>query len=143
MKRSSSAWLAAAALAAMTVSSVRAAQPCDEARLKGFMDGYLQALSHHDPSRLPLARAVPLTENGVPIQLGQGLWITFSSLGTYRHDIYDTETGAVATFASIRENDFPDLEAVFKADQNFGAGTGWTGGLAGESREPAAGEAHK
>jgi hypothetical protein len=35
------------------------------------------------------------------------------------------------------------IEAVFKADQNFGAGTGWSGGLPGESRPVTTREARR
>src|SRR5437868_1434475 len=50
-------------------------KPCDRACLVGVMDQYLQALMSHDPSRLPLAEEVWVTENTGRIDLGEGvLW---------------------------------------------------------------------
>jgi hypothetical protein len=85
---------------------------CNEACLKSFMDKYLDALSHHDPSRLPAVRNVRFTENAAAVKLGEGLWVTFGSLGPYRHDFYDPSTGGVAALISVTENGFPDLVAV-------------------------------
>ena len=85
------------------------AQPpqCDEACLKSVMDGYLQALQAHDPSRLKVAPQLRFTENGVAIPLGEALWVTFSNLGSYRHDFFDPTTGGVATYVTMRENGTP------------------------------------
>ena len=110
-------WLSVAALAGLGAMSAHAQQrPCDEACLKGFMDGYLQALARHDPSSLPLAAHHRYTENGAALDLGkEGLWITFNSLGPYRHDVFDPSTGGVATFVNLMENheiSFPDLLMV-------------------------------
>jgi hypothetical protein len=80
---------------------------CDEGCLKSQMDGYLQALQAHDPSRLKLAPAVRFTENGVAIPLGEALWVTFSALGPYRHDFFDPASGGVASYLTMRENGTP------------------------------------
>jgi len=80
---------------------------CDEACLKGFMDGYLDALAAHDSKRLPVAPKVRFTENGVAIPLGEALWVTVSGLGKYRHYYYDPSTGGVAAFAAITEHGTP------------------------------------
>ncbi|HTV53241.1 MAG TPA: hypothetical protein VME21_18750 [Steroidobacteraceae bacterium] len=89
---------------------------CDEACLKGFMDGYLAALAKHDASGLPLAARHRYTENGAQLLLGrEGLWVTFNSYGKYRHDVFDPESGGVASYLSILENHeipFADLIAV-------------------------------
>jgi hypothetical protein len=88
------------------------ATTCDEACLKGFVDQYLGALAAHDPSRLATVKNVRFTENGVQIPLGEALWVTFNSLGSYRHDFYEVETGGIASYVSIRENDFWDFLAL-------------------------------
>jgi hypothetical protein len=88
--------------------SARAAT-CDEQCLKGYVDRYLEALAAHDPTRLPVAKGARFTENGVQIPLGEALWRTFRKLGNYRHDFYDPDTGGVASYLSIQENDFPDF----------------------------------
>ena len=97
----------------------RAADPrtaCDERCLKRLMDGYFAALAQHDASTLPLAAHHRYTENGAELELGsEGLWVTFNALGSYRHDVFDPDTGGVASYVSLTENHevpFPDLLAV-------------------------------
>jgi len=96
-------------VAACAVCRPAAAAPadCDEGCLKGQMDRYLQALQAHDPTRLKVAPDVRFTENGVAIPLGEALWVTFSSLGSYRHDFFDPASGAVASYVTMRENGTP------------------------------------
>jgi hypothetical protein len=97
--------------------------PCEEVCLEGFMDTYLDALGKHDPSLVPTAPHYRYTENGAQIPLGEALWVTFNSLGKYRHDVADPGTGGIATFVSLLENHempFPDLlqeHAQISADQ--------------------------
>ena len=106
------------ALAVASLHAVKAAQAsgaCDEACLKGMMDAYLNALEKHDSSLVPVAAHYRYTENGAEIPLGEALWVTFNSYGKYRHDVYDTETGGVASYLSVMENHeipFPDFLAV-------------------------------
>lgn len=106
--------LALVAMAAMTLLRTPSASAagCDEGCLKVFVDQYLEALAAHDPSRLPVASGVRYTENGVQIPLGDALWRTFSGLGAYRHDFYDTQTGGVASYIAIRESGLPDFLAL-------------------------------
>ncbi len=62
-----------------------AAQPgCDRECLAGVMSSYLQALVSHDPGKLATVRNVKYTENGVRLNLGDGLWQTAAALPTYR-----------------------------------------------------------
>jgi hypothetical protein len=93
-------------------SAAAVGAPCDADCLKGFIDRYLAALAAHDPSRLPVARSVRFTENGVHLPLGDAMWRTFSGLAGYRHDFYDPQSGGVASYVAIRENDFPDFLAL-------------------------------
>ncbi len=91
------------------------ASGCDEGCLKSVMDTYLDALSKHDPSLVPVAAHYRYTENGAQISLGEALWVTFNSYGKYRHDVYDPETGGIATYLSIIENHempYPDFLAI-------------------------------
>lgn len=101
-----------AVLGAVIGTASASAASCDEGCLKGFVDQYLAALVAHDPARLPVAKHVRFTENGVQLPLGEALWLTFSGLGTYRHDFYDPQSGGVASYVSIRENGFPDFLAL-------------------------------
>lgn len=96
-------------LFALACAATQAAQaPCDRACLTGFIDTYMDALAHHDPSHLPLAAKVRFTENGAQVPLGEALWVTFSKPLPYRHYFADTQTGQVAAFITLMENDYPD-----------------------------------
>ncbi len=111
------AWFASVTVALLCCASANGqTQTCDEACLKGFMDGYLHALATHNSSALPLAEHHRYTENGAELELGkEGLWVTFNSYGPYRHDVFDPSTGGVATYVSLLENHeipFPDLLMV-------------------------------
>jgi hypothetical protein len=68
----------------------------------------MDALSHHDPSHLPLAASARFTENGAPVPLGEALWVTFTKPLPYRHYFADPQSGQVAAFITLTENDYPD-----------------------------------
>jgi hypothetical protein len=69
----------------------QAPAPCDRRCLSGLLDGYVDALVAHEPSRLPLAPAVRFAENGQRLELGDGLWHTATGKGGYRLDLADVE----------------------------------------------------
>jgi hypothetical protein len=96
----------AAALALAASGAHAAGKDCDHNRecLAGVMSTYLQALTKHDPSGLPVTRNVKYTENGVRLTLGDGLWQTASAMPTYRLDVIDDEAGAVGMIGRISEN---------------------------------------
>lgn len=101
--------------AASGVGAARHGRSCDEQCLKGFMDAYYAALAKHDPAAVPVAAHYRYTENGAQIELGEALWVTFNSFGKYRHDVFDPQTGGVASYVTILENHeipFPDFLAV-------------------------------
>jgi hypothetical protein len=100
-----------AAGAAATPRAVAAGQ-CERSCLSGFVTQYLAALAAHDPSRLPTARSVRFTENGVAIPLGEALWVTVSGIGQFRQDYVDTEAQQVAAIVSFFENGQPGLMSV-------------------------------
>jgi hypothetical protein len=92
--------------------NVRAAESCDRACLEGMVEQYLDALAAHDPHRAPFAGDVKFTENGQKLELGDGLWRTFTGKGTYRMFVDDVEAGHVAFLGSIREADTPAMLAL-------------------------------
>src|SRR5579862_4720344 len=95
-------WVAVAAFGA---SAAQAADTgCNRECLAGVMSSYLEALVSHDPARLPTARNVKYTENGVRINLGDGLWQTASAMPTYRLDLIDEQSGQVGLLGRISEN---------------------------------------
>ena len=85
---------------------------CDRACLTGMVDQYLVAMVAHDPSKLPLARDVKFTEDGVPLQLGDGLWATAGALGTYKLYFVEPEAGEVGAYVIVQENGAPVILAL-------------------------------
>lgn len=91
--------------AASAVQMAQAAgQDCDRACLDGLVNQYLSAMVAHDPTRLPLARNVKFTEDGVRLELGEALWATAGGLGTYQLVFTEPEAGAVGAYAVVEEN---------------------------------------
>ncbi|HTV77163.1 MAG TPA: hypothetical protein VMF03_02825 [Steroidobacteraceae bacterium] len=77
---------------------------CDDGCLRKLMDQYLNALTAHDPSRLPLARDVRFTENTNEMAVGDGSWQTVSSILPHRIVITDPMTAQVAYYGAVVEN---------------------------------------
>jgi hypothetical protein len=77
---------------------------CNRECLAGFMTTYLTALVAHDSSRLPVTKNVKYTENGVRLNLTDGLWQTASAMPTYRVDVLDEEAGQVGLLGMTDEN---------------------------------------
>jgi hypothetical protein len=77
---------------------------CDRACLKGVMDRYLDALVKHDPSSLPMTYNVKYTENGVRLNVGEGMWQTATVKPTYRVDVIDEQDQQVGLVGRISEN---------------------------------------
>jgi hypothetical protein len=94
--------------------TVNAAAPneCDRACLAGFMNTYLKLLVAHDSSKLPVTKNVKYTENGVRLNLTDGLWQTASAMPTYRLDVIDEEAGQVGLLGRINENGNNNFFAV-------------------------------
>lgn len=89
-----------------------AEQSCERRCLEGFVDQYLEALAAHDPHEAPFAPDVKFTENGQKLELGDGLWRTYSGRGTFRMFVDDPQAGHVAFLGSIREADQPAMLAL-------------------------------
>ena len=85
---------------------------CDRACLNALVDQYLAALVARDPSRLPLAQRYKFTENGQTLELGDGLWGSANSLGTYKLTFADPEAGQVGFFGVVEENGHPQILAL-------------------------------
>jgi hypothetical protein len=99
-------------LLASSTSGASSAETCDRACLEGFVDQYLDALVAHDPHKAPFSPDVRFTENGQKLELGDGLWRTFTGKGTYRMFVDDVEAGHVAFLGSIREAEVPAMLAL-------------------------------
>jgi hypothetical protein len=94
----------AAALALCAAGAHAAPPSCDRECLSGALNSYLQALTSHDPTRMATRRNVKYTENGVRLNLGDGLWQTASAMPTYRLDVIDDEAQQVGLLGRISEN---------------------------------------
>jgi hypothetical protein len=94
----------AAALTLAATGAGAAPPSCDRECLAGALNSYLQALISHDPARMSVTRNVKYTENGVRLNLGDGLWQTASAMPTYRLDVIDDEAQQVGLLGRISEN---------------------------------------
>ena len=92
--------------------AARASGTCARECLEELVDRYLDAMLAHDPGKAPFAPNVKFTENGQKLDLGDGLWRTFSAKGTYRMFVTDVESGHVAFLGSIKEADTPAMLAL-------------------------------
>jgi hypothetical protein len=81
-----------------------AGSDCDRVCLSGITDQYLAAMVVHDPSKLPLAKNLKFTEDGVPLELGDGLWATASSIGNYKLYFDEPEAGEAGVYTVVQEN---------------------------------------
>ena len=97
-------WAVAVAVGFSISSSAATAAECDRACLSGFLDTYLAALKAHDVAALPVTRNVKYTENGVRLNLGDGLWQTVSAAPDHRITVIDDEAGQVGLLGIIGEN---------------------------------------
>ena len=103
--------IAAATLAlGASASAAKAEVPppaCDRACLSSLLDAYLAALKAHDPSRLPLAPGLRFTENGVPLEIGDGAWRTVDQIGDYKLPFVDPEHGQAGLYGVVIEDGKP------------------------------------
>ena len=103
---------AAAALLSAHAALAQGRSACDRACLTRVTDGYLEALVAHDPKRLKVTADVRFTEDGAPLQLGDGLWRTIDGLDSYRLDFADPHGGEAGALVLVRENGAPALMAL-------------------------------
>src|SRR5690349_5669977 len=106
-------WIVALAAAVFVQGAVARQSPplmpgalppaCDRTCLYGFMDRYLDALVHKEPSKLPWAPNARFTENNVELSIGDGLWATITGLGDYKLKFADVSTGQVGFYGVVKE----------------------------------------
>jgi len=76
---------------------------CDRACLEKYIDQYMDAMLSHQPIPTLFAKDCRFTENGVQLQLGEGLWASMVGKGTYKFYVPDVETQQVAFIGTARE----------------------------------------
>jgi hypothetical protein len=86
-----------------TASGQTGAGACNRDCLTGFAEQYISALVAKDPSKLPLAPNVKMTDNGQELPLGDGFWNSVAGRGAYTLHIADPVLGSVVTFATMKE----------------------------------------
>lgn len=96
-------FVAATVWGASAVYAQRGAD-CDRACLEGWVDRYLDAVIDDDPSQIEFANDARFTEDGQQLALGDGLWNTMKSKGTYRLFVTDVVAGQVAFVGTINED---------------------------------------
>ena len=74
---------------------------CDRACLTDALTAVLDAMVAKDIGKLPLGSDVISTQNGVKMRLDDGIWQVTDSLGKYRVDFIDPESGQAGTYATI------------------------------------------
>lgn len=92
-------------LGALLVSVPAWSQSCDRACLEGRVDTYLDAVIDNDPAAVSMTRDVRFTENGVRLEIGDGLWRSMKSKGGYRLFVTDVPAQQVTLLTTIAEDD--------------------------------------
>jgi hypothetical protein len=75
----------------------------DRAGLEKFVDQYMDAMLSHQADPALFAKDCRFTENGVRLQLGEGLWASMVGKGIYKFYVPDTETQQIAFIGTARE----------------------------------------
>jgi hypothetical protein len=100
---------------AVTAGGTASAQSntCDRECLRGTMTTFLHALLEHDASKVPVAAAVRVTEDGVEKPLANvSLLRTITRLRGYRQDILDERAGMAGATVVVEEVGAPVLLVV-------------------------------
>jgi hypothetical protein len=94
-----------------TASAARAT--CDRECLRGVMTTFLYALLKHDPSKVPIADKVRVTEDAIEKPLAKvGLLNSVTRLRGYRQDILDERGGMAGAEVVVEEVGAPVLLVV-------------------------------
>lgn len=88
------------------------AQDCNRDCLRGIVDQYLDALLQHDAAKLPLAANARFTEDHVELPLSAGQWQGIESLGEFRQDVLDPQSGNAGVHVLAYEGGVPVLIAT-------------------------------
>ena len=76
----------------------------DRAGLYELLDAYLAALARRDAQTVRWAASPLTSENNVMLEVGDGLWGTIESVGTYRLRFADPSAGQVGYFGTVQEH---------------------------------------
>jgi hypothetical protein len=91
----------------VTTAAPHVSASCDRGCMQATVDGYLDALIAHDPSRLKTTGDVKFAENLQVLKLGEGSWATVDGRGPYSHYFADPASGNAGFIGTMRENGVP------------------------------------
>jgi hypothetical protein len=97
--------IAALAVGACLSSLHANAQDCNRDCLEDWVDRYLDAVIDDDTSAVTMSRDVRFTEDGQRLEVGDGLWNSMKSRGSYRLFVTDVPAQQVALLMTIAEDD--------------------------------------
>jgi len=103
---------AALGLAACATTQMTGTADCDAACLEAIVVQYRAAYLAHDPSAAPFADHVRYTENNVEMPFPEGTWDTVTEGHGSPVVFSDPQTGQVAMFTAIVQNDTPGFLAI-------------------------------
>lgn len=102
-----------AGMAALISRPASAAVACDRECLRGTLTAFLDALLEHDASKVPVAAAVRVTEDGIEKPLAQlGILRTVTRLRGYRQDFIDEREGMAGADVVVEEVGAPVMLVV-------------------------------
>ena len=94
------------------VTAAPAGPACDRTCLTSLMTSFIDALAAGNPSRLPMASNVRVTENSRETALGEGLWKSVTGAGGFRQDYVDPARQVIASHVEMREGKNPVLLSI-------------------------------
>jgi hypothetical protein len=89
-----------------------APRDCDEACLTGLVRDYMAALAKRDGANLPWADHVRYADNGVPLQINDGIWATATAHGATPLIVADAKGGKAIWMGSLDDHGQPGYLAL-------------------------------
>jgi hypothetical protein len=116
-KHNRTTWLALMVFAGLSSAADESAWAqstrCERACLRDTMTAFLNALTEHDASELPIAGTVRVTEDAIEKPLAElSLLNTVTGLRGYRQDIIDERAGMAGTHVVVEESGAPVMLVV-------------------------------
>jgi hypothetical protein len=85
---------------------------CDKACLLALADSFMTAMAAQKPQDIRWARGVKFTENGVGLQVGEGIWGSIRGKSGAALRVADEKSGTVAWYGLIHDHDAPAWAGV-------------------------------
>jgi hypothetical protein len=85
--------------------AVFAQAACDRECLRSTLDGYLEAVVAHDPSKAALVVGFRQTENAINVAPGNGVWQSVTALGNVQRRYVDAVSGQAGYYGTVVEGD--------------------------------------